>query len=326
MNRIVSRLFNSEFGLTRFFLFLMVVLVVFQTALASAPLVKTQAPGYFRMTLGDFEVTALYDGPAGFGTDVLTNADPKDVRALLERGFLPKNGLSVSVNAFLINTGKQLILVDTGAGVFWPGLGALMNNLKLAGYAPEQVDLVLLTHLHVDHDGGLLTADGKCAFPNADVRMAQAESDFWLSETNQQNAPEAAKGMFDIARATLSAYQARWKPFNGDGELAPGVKPVPLPGHTVGHTGYEITSNGDTLLIWGDIVHSAAVQLPEPDVAFAFDTDSKMAVDTRRNLFDRVVKEGLMVAGAHMPFPGIGHLLKINGSVQWVPVQYKTLP
>ncbi|HEX3045492.1 MAG TPA: MBL fold metallo-hydrolase [Bacillota bacterium] len=307
-------------------LLLLLGLFLIQTTLASAPMAKTQVPGYFRMPLGDYEVTALYDGHTEFGLEVLMGAKPKEIQALLGRSSLPENGISASVIAYLINTGMQLILVDTGAGGFWKGLGALMDNVKAAGYSPEQVDLVLLTHLHVDHDGGLLTGDGKAAFPNAEIRMAKAENDFWTSADNMKKAPESLKGMYTLAQTAVSVYQGRWKPFTDETELVPGIKPVPLSGHTVGHTGYQITSKGQTMLIWGDIVHSAAVQIPKPDVAFAFDTDPQMAVSTRESLLKRAVTEGLMVAGSHLPYPGIGRLQKEKGEYRWNPVEYTSIP
>lgn len=307
-------------------LLLLFGLFMVQTAFATAPMVKTQAPGYFRMLLGDFEVTALYDGYSEFGPEVFTNAKPKEIQDLLRRSSLPENSISSGCTAYLINTGMQLILVDTGAGRFWKGLGALTDNLKAAGYSPEQVDLVLLTHLHADHDGGLLTSDGKASFPNAEIRMSKAENDFWTSEDNKKNAPETVKDMYTLAQTTASVYQGRWKPFTDEAELAPGIKPVPLTGHTVGHTGYKITSKGKTILIWGDIVHSAAVQVTKPDVAFAFDSDPNMAISTRQSLFKHVVMEGLMVAGEHLPYPGIGHLRKEKAEYHWIPVEYISIP
>jgi glyoxylase-like metal-dependent hydrolase (beta-lactamase superfamily II) len=174
--------------------------------------------------------------------------------------------------------------------------------------------------------GGLLTVDGQRAFQNAEVRMAQAESDYWLFDTNQKRAPELIREMFPIARAAASLYQAegRWKPFSDFGEVTPGVKAIPLTGHTAGHTGFQITSQGKTLLIWGDLVHSSAVETANAKVGFAFDTDGKLAIATRQQLFAKVEKEGLLVAGMHMPFPGIGHLQKNGRSYRWIPVEYSS--
>ena len=139
-------------------------------AYADAPQVKTQSPGYYRMMLGDFEVTALSDGTAALPvTKLLTNTTPAKVKKALTRSYL-KDPVETSVNGYLINTGSKLVLIDTGAaGLFGPTLGNLINNLKAAGYQPEQIDEIYITHMHGDHVGGLMAGD-KLAFPNAVVR------------------------------------------------------------------------------------------------------------------------------------------------------------
>ena len=166
-------------------------LFVATVAFAAAPQLKGQAPGYYRMMLGDFEITAISDGtlPLDVGK-ILTNTTPTRVDQLLKRSFLA-NPVETSVNAFLVNTGTKLILIDAGTGpLFGPTLGGLAGNLKAAGYAPEQVDEIYITHMHADHVGGLMAGD-KLAFPNAILRADQREADYWLSEANMNAAPEA---------------------------------------------------------------------------------------------------------------------------------------
>ena len=206
------------------------------TAQASAPQQKTQAPGYYRMMLGDIEITTLSDGtfPLEAGK-LLTNIAPKQLDAGLARSFL-KDSVETSVDAFLINTGSKLVLVDTGAGVlFGPTVGKLPANLKAAGYRPEQIDEIYITHMHGDHVGGLLV-DGKIAYPNAVVRAAQQEADFWLSKSNMDAAPKDAKDGYQAAMNMLNPYVAagKFKPFNGDTELVPGVRAVAAPGGSGG--------------------------------------------------------------------------------------------
>src|ERR1700733_12707502 len=165
-------------------------------AMAAAPQRHDQVPGFYRLQVGDLEVTALWDGAASFDPQWLRGRTRIDAaeQALLKDPHL----LDVSDTAFLVNTGKQLILVDAGSGAWFGGgaLGHLVGNLRSAGYTPEQVDLVLVTHLHSDHIGGLTTQDGKRVFPNAEVYVAKAESDFWLSPEIAAKAPKDANSQF----------------------------------------------------------------------------------------------------------------------------------
>lgn len=294
---------------------------------AAAPQQKTQAPGYYRMMLGDFEITALSDGTVDLKPkELLTNTTPTHVGKMLARSFEPE-AVPTSVNAFLINTGDKLILVDTGAAkLFGPTLGNLLANLAASGYKPEQVDAVLLTHMHPDHVGGLI-ADGKIAFPNATVHADQRDADFWLSTAELDKAPAAMKGFFQGAAVSLNPYAAagKLKTFDAPTDLFPGIRAVAAPGHTPGHTMYVIESKGEKLVLWGDLMHVAAVQFPEPAVTIAFDTDSPTAARQRAKTYSDAAKGRYLVAGAHLPFPGIGHLRADGKGYAWVPVDYNTV-
>lgn len=298
-------------------------------AFAEAPQVRTQVPGYYRQMLGGFEVTALYDGQITLDTKILKNASQADMQKLLARMFR-SNPTATAVNAFLVNTGGKLVLVDAGAaGLFGPTLGHILESLKAAGYTPEQVDAVLLTHLHPDHAGGLATPDGRAVFPNATVHAAQADADFWLSEEQARKAPQGMQPFFRMSQASLKPYvdAGRFKPFKGDVELLGGIRAVATAGHTPGHTSFLFDNGGQKLLVWGDLVHNAAVQFPRPGVAIEFDIDPKQAVATRRHAFDFAESGKLLVAGAHLPFPGLGHVRKEGtGRYEWVPVDFAPLP
>jgi glyoxylase-like metal-dependent hydrolase (beta-lactamase superfamily II) len=302
-------------------------LVLTGAALAAAPQLKTQAPGYYRMMVGDFEVTALSDGTVALPVDtLLTNTTPAQVGKSLSRSFL-KAPLETSVNGYLINTGSKLVLVDSGAaGLFGPTLGNLLANLKAAGYQPEQVDEVYITHMHADHVGGLMAGD-KLAFPNAIVRADQRDADFWLSAANLEKAPTEMKGFFQGAQASLNPYVAagKFKPFSGDTELVPGVKAVAAPGHTPGHSLYVVESAGQKLVLWGDLMHVAAVQFANPSVTIQFDTDSKSAAAQRKRAYAEAAKAGYLVGSAHLSFPGLGHLRADGKGYVFVPVNYSGL-
>ena len=288
---------------------------------------KSQAPGYFRLVLGGMEVTALFDGVVPLPEKILSGAAAKDIDALLAGLFVPRDGAGVqtAVNAFLVNTGSSLVLVDAGtAKAFGPGLGFLVDNLKAAGHDPAQVDTVLLTHLHPDHVNGILAADGAAVFANAVITVAQAEADYWLDEAVAAKAPADAQAFFAMARAAVAPYRAvgRFDTFQPGAAIADGIVSVPAAGHTPGHAGYLLTSAGQDRLVWGDVIHSHAVQFRRPEVAIEFDVDKKQAVATRKRLLADAAKRKLWVAGAHLPFPGIGHVRADGKGYAWVPVEY----
>lgn len=298
-------------------------------AIAAPPPQKTQVPGFYRLMLGGFEVTALYDGFIDLDSALLTNTSPQEVQSLLARQFLKGPKVQTAVNAYLIHTGERLVLVDAGAaGRFGPTLGRIVDNLRAAGYDPAQIDTVLVTHLHGDHVNGLVSADGQAVFPNAVVWSARAESDYWLNEETAARAPRDAQPFFAMAREAAAPYRqaGRWQTFEHDRELLPGISAIAAPGHTPGHTAYLVESAGQRLLVWGDVVHNHAVQFARPHVAIEFDTDKKQAVATRRQLFARAAREKLLVAGMHLPFPGIGHVrLEGRRHFAWVPVEFGPL-
>ncbi|HGM4922306.1 TPA: MBL fold metallo-hydrolase [Serratia marcescens] len=281
---------------------------------AAAPQAKIPTPGFYRIMLGSFEVTALSDGVIRLPADkLLLNTTPQQIAAgLAERHqSLP---VVTSVNAYLINTGDKLVMIDSGAGqLLGDGLG-------------KQVDEIYLTHMHPDHLGGL-THDGKAVFPNAVVRAASQDADFWLSADQLKRANAENKSNFERAQAAIKPYQAagHFKPFNGDGELSPGIAAFAAHGHTPGHSVYQVTSQGKKLLLLGDLIHVAAVQMPHPKVAISFDSDAKAAVAQRLRVFGDSARQSELVGGAHLSFPGLGYLNRQGEGYSWVPLNYGAL-
>lgn len=296
---------------------------------AAAPMVRTQAPGYYRLMVGDFEVTALSDGTVKLPMkDLLTNTTPAKVDKALKRAFL-SHPVETSVNVYLINTGNKLVLIDSGAGgLFGPTLGNMLTNLKAAGYQPEQVDEVYITHMHPDHVGGLMNNNAP-TFPNAIVRMDKADADYWLSTANLEAAPKESKGFFQGAQASLKAYAeaGKFKTFVGNTELTPGISSQAMHGHTTGHSVYVVQSKSDKLVLWGDLMHVAALQFDEPGVTIKFDSDSKQAAQARAKAYADAAKGGYLVGSAHIAFPGLGHVRKnaTGKSYTWVPLNYSGL-
>ena len=297
---------------------------------AAAPMVKTQAPAYYRVMVGAFEVTALSDGTVALPMDkVLTDTTPAKVKSAFASVFM-QTPVETSVNAYLVNTGAKLVLIDTGAAsLYGPTLGKLLANLKAAGYQPEQVDEVYITHLHADHVGGLMNGSA-LAFPNATVRADRRDADYWLSPANLDQAAAADKGFFQGAMASLNPYIAagKFKPIDAAGtdtELVAGVKAVATPGHTPGHNLYKIESQGQTLILWGDLIHAAALQFDEPAVTMIYDIDTKAAVAQRQRAFAEAAAKGYLVGASHLAFPGLGHLRTQGKGYAWVPLNYSSL-
>ena len=294
--------------------------------LSTQPLV--QVPGYFRMQLGSFDVTALYDGHVDIDARLLKGAGTPLIDAALGSAFQARSApLQTAVNAYLVRTDAHLILVDTGtAKLFGDHLGYLLANLRSAGYKPEEIDTVLLTHLHPDHAGGLLATNGKPAFPNAQVFVPKADADYWLSLKAAADAPKDKQALFGMSRDAVAPYRAAGKltTFTPGQLLRAGVSAVPAPGHTPGHTAYLFSSDQQNLLVWGDIIHNAAVQFPHPEVSIEFDWNQASAVTSRRALLSRAASRGWWVAGAHLPFPGMGRIQAGKDNVyRWVPTEYQ---
>jgi glyoxylase-like metal-dependent hydrolase (beta-lactamase superfamily II) len=200
-----------------------------------------------------------------------------------------------------------------------PTLGRLAGNLAAVGVKPEDIDTILVTHLHPDHVGGLVDGSGQAVFPKAELVVHAADATHWSDETVLANAPDGQEKQFVLlSRATLAAYRDCTRTITG-GEPFPGITAVPAPGHTSGHTGWLIASAGDALLIWGDIVHLPGVQFAHPEAGMAFDVDGAQAIATRRRIMDMAATDRLRVAGMHLDFPSFGHVVRAGGAYAFVP-------
>lgn len=292
---------------------------------AGAPAAKKQAAGWYRAKVGDIEVTALLDTTARLPmVQFLVGAPKEQLSAAMARHFLSDEP-EVSVNAYLVNTGGKLVLIDTGLGTGMGSTPMLLKNLRAAGYRPEQVDEVCITHMHTDHIGGLAVA-GKRVFPNAVLRIDKADTDHWLAEP-PADAPKDARASFEATRALIGPYQAAGKlrPFEGETQVAPGVTAVPAHGHTPGHAIYRVESKGQVLVLWGDLIHVAAVQFENPKIAISFDSDNAQAIAQREKAFAEAAAKRWTVAGAHLSFPGIGHIRAEGAGYVFVPLNYSAL-
>ncbi len=279
---------------------------------------STSNTGHRHIRVGDVTVTVLNDGVFKASTQFLDGVDAAEAEAMLHQAHRPVPPI-FTINTFLLQVGDRAIVVDAGMG---PGhgeaLGLMPRNLAAMGVAPGAVDTVLLTHLHSDHFGGLVDEAGAAYFPNARLVMHADEAGYWLDEASAAAAPEAARATFEGARHATAPYQGRIERATS-GEVAPGVSIEPLPGHTPGHSGYLVRSGGDSLLIWGDIVHVPAIQFARPEIGMKFDADIEQARRTRLAVLERAASERLRVAGMHHEFPTFGFVAKAGSGFSFVP-------
>jgi glyoxylase-like metal-dependent hydrolase (beta-lactamase superfamily II) len=290
--------------------------------MAAAPLAGSQAPGFYRLQLGELEVLLVNDGLAKrpLGPDFVRNAELAQVRQVLLDAFQPSDTLSIPFTTTVVNTGRQLIMFDAGTGgLLAPTAGRWMTNFRAAGYAPEQVDLIVVSHFHGDHIQGIRAAEGNPVFPNTRIMVPQAEWDFWMDEAQMGRAREAMKPVFRGVRRVFDPVAAEVERFAGDKEIAPGVRSIEAPGHTPGHTAFLVTSGPDSLLIWSDTTNKPELFVRHPEWQAVFDMDGVRAAATRKRMLDMAASERMPVAGYHFPFPAIGFIARGSDGFHFVP-------
>lgn len=296
-------------------------------AFAAAPLAGRQLPGAYRFRVGSFEVTALHDGQLGIPPALFAGAEPAEAARLARAAFVAEGApVPTPVNAFAVNTGQRLFLIDAGTGAArGTALGHVAASMQAAGLSPDQVDAVLMTHLHIDHAAGLTRADGSAAFANAELFVPEAETGFWLAQGAETRMAEGQRASIRWAAAAATAYAGRSTRFVPGARIADGIESIALPGHTPGHTGFMIGTGAERLFLWADIVHVAAFQFARPDWRLAFDVDGPQAAATRARAMDQAASDRLMVAGMHLPFPGIGHVARAAEGYAFVPMPWRPL-
>ncbi len=306
-------------------------------ALAQAPSVApapAQAPGFFRFRLGDVVVTTIHDGfvrRANTLEGFITNAPAADIQRALDEAALPAQGLLNPYVVTFVQTGGvqgggRTIVFDagTGAGQLAPGTGALPAGMAAAGIRPEDVSLVCVSHFHGDHITGLTTADNQLFFPNAEIAVPAAEWAWWSDESNSARSPEGQRGTFANTARRFGPLHSRMRVFEGEAEVAPGIRAVAAHGHTPGHTAYHVASGSQQLFFTSDASSRPELFLRNPGWSSIFDFDAAMATATRRRLFSRIVAEQAVVTAYHFNFPAAGRVTRDGDGFRWHPMDWAT--
>lgn len=298
------------------------------TARAAAPAAGRQVPGIYRYKIGEFELTAINDGvnlrPMQDG--FVKNAPLDEVKDALDEAFLPTDKLPIPFNQLIVNTGRRVVLIDTGTGgQLAPTAGMLIENMEAAGIDPKAVDTVLISHFHGDHILGLRTKEGELAFPNAEVLVPEAEWAFWMDEGQASRAPEGLKQNFANAQKTFGSIAKDVKRYDADKELVPGITSIAAYGHTPGHTAFRISSGSDQLVVLSDTSNHPALFVRNPGWHAVFDMDPGKAEEMRRKMFDMVSADRLRVQGYHFPFPATGHIAKDGDGYAFIPADWNPL-
>ncbi|MFN7308858.1 MAG: MBL fold metallo-hydrolase [Acetobacteraceae bacterium] len=287
--------------------------------------VQPQVLGFYRFKVGSFTVTTVHDGffarpLEGF----VRNAPLSDVQAVLRDAFLPQDRLVIPFTVTFLDTGRDLVVFDSGNGVTAPTAtnGRMIANMRAAGIDPARVTRVVMSHFHGDHVNGLLNAEGAAAFPNAEVIVPEAELAWWGDASNETRSPEGQRATFANSARRLAPYTTRLRRIGPDAEVVSGVRSVAAYGHTPGHTCYHIADGADQMMFVADTTNRPELLARRPEFHIIFDFDAVAAEATRRRIYDRVATDRIRITGYHFPFPANGFLAKEGSGYRFVAADW----
>jgi glyoxylase-like metal-dependent hydrolase (beta-lactamase superfamily II) len=299
-------------------------------ALGAAPPAGTQASGFYRYKVGDYEITVVTDGATtrALEDNFVINQKKDDVNAALAAAFLEKDKVTIPYSPIVVNTGSKLIVMDTGTGEanFERSKGAagqFQTNLKAAGIDRNAVDMVVISHFHTDHINGLLTPDNKPAFANAEILVPAAEWKYWMDDGEMSRAPAGRMAdIFKNSRRVFDALGRKVTQYEAGKDVAPGITAVATYGHSIGHTSYVISSGSGKVFVQIDVTNIPQLFARNPGWHASFDQDPKMAEETRRKVYDMLAAEKMMVQGFHYPFPAVAYVEKTGTGYREIPVPW----
>ncbi|ATU94205.1 hypothetical protein B5P45_04285 [Phyllobacterium zundukense] len=296
-----------------------------KVASAADPGPTKASPGYYSFVLGEFQITMLCDGVCFLPTNSLaTNVKPEEKKPYFDAHYLAPEMVRLQASPLLIDTGQKRILVDTGltSGTDWAAhAGRLNKTLAAAGIAADSISMVVLTHCHPDHIGGLV-ADPAKQFPNADLVLSETELDLWNSPDAASKLPKWAAESAPAVQKVFAALGDRVHPIKGGADVETGIAALDTAGHTQGHISLLVGSGSEQLLITGDAVTNIHFAFDHPEWQIMWDHDPDKGAKTRRALLDRAANDRLLVAGYHYPFPGVGHVVKEGMGFRWLPTDW----
>ena len=295
---------------------------------AVAPLSAKQGPGAYRYRLGDYQLTALYDGTWFFPIDhkFVRNASGAAVKKAQAAASLGPRVVPISFTALLVNTGSKLVLIDTGtAGQITDTAGFMLGSLAAAGVEPSAIDTIVISHFHPDHIDGIKTKDGDKVFANAEILVPEPEWKFWMDDANQRRAKGKVLGYFLNARRIFGDIAKDVRQFKPGAEVAPGIVSIPAYGHTPGHTAFAIHSGNQSMLAMSDTAREPWLFVRHPEWQPSYDMDGPLAVATRKAMLDRAAADRTLVEAFHFPFPACGHIEKSGTGYELVPTVWQPL-
>ncbi len=280
---------------------------------------------FHRFSVGSFECACLKDGEKEYTlSEIFANAPEDEVRRHLRAKDMRDDVVITPYTYLHVDTGGREILVDAGAGRLFPSTGRLLQSMEAAEIDPEAIDMVIITHAHPDHVGGMLLEDSSPAFPNATCVISKREWDYWHSDRERDLRTSEQRWFFDFARSRLDPLRDRTRIVElgrEEGLLLPGVALRSAPGHTPGHMVVELSSGGESLFYIGDAV-ILPIHLEEPTWHPVYDIDVAAAEASKRFIFDRAADRRSWVVGQHFPpFPSLGHVTRRDGGWTWQPVE-----
>jgi len=296
------------------------------SAWAKAPMGQPQAPYFYRFKLGSAECTVVTDGqlPLGDPNAAFLNITKEEMARQLRDNFLPASNAVLEQNVLVVNTGDRVVLFDTGMGgdtLFGATTGKLVPALRAAGINPADVDAVVMSHAHIDHCGGLIGADGKPNFPNAQYFIGQGDFDYWTDDAKIPANSPARANFLAQARRNLLPVRDRLTFYRDGQEILPGVTALAAPGHTVSHSIFMVNAGNAQICYIGDLAHHPVLLLERPRTQFAFDTDPAQAAESRVRMLDMLAANRVPLLAYHFPWPGVGHVAKAGDGFRFLPSQ-----